>query len=76
MALKNMIEIFPNMSDGEVIDKLHELVDVLEKHYKEEIEEFAEHSPSGHLPFQYGYSCGKMEMVQKLKEFLSDTGEY
>lgn len=72
MALKNMIEIFPNMSDGEVIDKLHELVDVLERHYKEEIEELA----SANLSFQYGYSCGKMEMVQKLKEFLSDTGEY
>jgi hypothetical protein len=73
MALKNMIEIFPNMSDGEVVDKLHELVDVLERHYKEEIEQFAD---ANLLKFEYGYSCGKMEMVQKLKEFLSDTGEY
>jgi hypothetical protein len=77
MIINHKIEVWPNMDNETIVDKLHEFVEVWQEQCRKEIEKHARANlPSIRIPFEYGYSCGKLEMVKKLEGFLSDTGEY
>jgi hypothetical protein len=70
--INHKIEVWPNMDNETIVDKLHDFVAIWQEQCKEEIKELA----SANVPFEYGYACGKLDIVEKLEGFLSDTGDY